>query len=226
MGTATKAKKNPARYTHVAMPNIIQLTLRNLLHALALVRSAGQGAKRARHCNAAADTIKIPATANIISLCADIAVIHGVLPTIPASAAPMPIVTNKASRALQSSVPIEVNKPSDDRIVCRHSSGSLFIIPNTPYIITRICNQLNNGFVIQFLPFVEMDINSLLIQINPTRARWTLPIPVHPPRAISATPALGLIHMNGRVYDPEVGRFLSADPFIQAHHFRPGKGYR
>ena len=26
---------------------------------------------------------------------------------------------------------------------------------------------------------------------------------------------LGLIHMNGRVYDPELGRFLSADPFIQ-----------
>jgi RHS repeat-associated protein len=29
-------------------------------------------------------------------------------------------------------------------------------------------------------------------------------------------PALGLIHMNGRVSDPEVGRFLSTDPFIQA----------
>ena len=27
---------------------------------------------------------------------------------------------------------------------------------------------------------------------------------------------VGLIHMNGRVYDPEIGRFLSADPFIQA----------
>lgn len=27
---------------------------------------------------------------------------------------------------------------------------------------------------------------------------------------------MGLIHMNGRVYDPEIGRFLSADPFIQA----------
>lgn len=27
---------------------------------------------------------------------------------------------------------------------------------------------------------------------------------------------LGLIHMNGRVYDPAVGRFISADPFIQA----------
>lgn len=27
---------------------------------------------------------------------------------------------------------------------------------------------------------------------------------------------LGLIHMKGRVYDPHVGRFLSADPFIQA----------
>ena len=27
---------------------------------------------------------------------------------------------------------------------------------------------------------------------------------------------IGLIHMNGRVYDPELGRFLSADPFVQA----------
>ena len=26
---------------------------------------------------------------------------------------------------------------------------------------------------------------------------------------------LGLIHMNGRVYDPELGRFISADPVIQ-----------
>ena len=29
---------------------------------------------------------------------------------------------------------------------------------------------------------------------------------------------MGLIHMNGRVYDPELGRFLSADPNIQAPH--------
>jgi RHS repeat-associated protein len=27
---------------------------------------------------------------------------------------------------------------------------------------------------------------------------------------------LGLVHMNGRVYDPGLGRFLSADPFVQA----------
>ena len=27
---------------------------------------------------------------------------------------------------------------------------------------------------------------------------------------------MGLIHMNGRVYDPVLGRFLSADPNIQA----------
>ncbi len=27
---------------------------------------------------------------------------------------------------------------------------------------------------------------------------------------------VGLIHMNGRVYDPELGRFLSADPMVQA----------
>lgn len=31
--------------------------------------------------------------------------------------------------------------------------------------------------------------------------------------------AVGLIHMNGRVYDPVVGRFLSADPFVQAPQF-------
>ena len=27
---------------------------------------------------------------------------------------------------------------------------------------------------------------------------------------------VGLVHMNGRVYDPKLGRFLSADPFVQA----------
>ncbi|MFM9879400.1 MAG: hypothetical protein ACKVOO_03200 [Burkholderiaceae bacterium] len=25
-----------------------------------------------------------------------------------------------------------------------------------------------------------------------------------------------MIHMNGRIYDPLIGRFMSADPFIQA----------
>jgi len=30
---------------------------------------------------------------------------------------------------------------------------------------------------------------------------------------------LSLIHMNGRVYDPNIGRFLSADPFVQAPGF-------
>ncbi|GIX22084.1 MAG: hypothetical protein KatS3mg121_0867 [Gammaproteobacteria bacterium] len=31
-----------------------------------------------------------------------------------------------------------------------------------------------------------------------------------------ALPEVGLIHMNGRLYDPELGRFLAADPFVQA----------
>ncbi|MBK7728318.1 MAG: RHS repeat-associated core domain-containing protein [Gammaproteobacteria bacterium] len=30
-----------------------------------------------------------------------------------------------------------------------------------------------------------------------------------------ATRRRGLIHMGGRVYDAEIGRFLSADPFVQ-----------
>ena len=33
---------------------------------------------------------------------------------------------------------------------------------------------------------------------------------------------MGLIHMNGRVYDPLIGRFLSADPHIQ--HTQPTSG--
>ena len=27
---------------------------------------------------------------------------------------------------------------------------------------------------------------------------------------------VGIIHMNGRIYDPQLGRMLQADPFIQA----------
>ncbi|MEL6980730.1 MAG: RHS repeat-associated core domain-containing protein [Pseudomonadota bacterium] len=27
--------------------------------------------------------------------------------------------------------------------------------------------------------------------------------------------SVGLVHMNGRVYDPTLGRFLSADPVVQ-----------
>ena len=30
--------------------------------------------------------------------------------------------------------------------------------------------------------------------------------------------AVSLVHMNGRVYDPALGRFLSADPFVQSPH--------
>ena len=58
---------------------------------------------------------------------------------------------------------------------------------------------------------------------KPRNADWT-PAPIDPP--LAETPrgftghehiqTVGLIHMNGRVYDPVIGRFLSADPIVQA----------
>ena len=54
-------------------------------------------------------------------------------------------------------------------------------------------------------------------------ADWTAGDPVSPdaetPRGFTGhehLDSVGLIHMNGRVYDPTIGRFLSADPLIQA----------
>ncbi len=35
--------------------------------------------------------------------------------------------------------------------------------------------------------------------------------------------AHGLIHMNGRIYDPKLGRFLQADPIIQFPHYTQGQ---
>ena len=35
--------------------------------------------------------------------------------------------------------------------------------------------------------------------------------------------AVGLIHMNGRIYDPGLGRFLQADPVIQFPHYTQGQ---
>ena len=54
-------------------------------------------------------------------------------------------------------------------------------------------------------------------------ADWTAGAPTAPdaetPRGFTGhehLDSVGLIHMNGRVYDPTLGRFLSADPFVQA----------
>lgn len=53
-------------------------------------------------------------------------------------------------------------------------------------------------------------------------ADWQAGSPIDPaetPRGFTGhehLDAVGLIHMNGRVYDPTLGRFLSADPYVQA----------
>jgi RHS repeat-associated protein len=43
----------------------------------------------------------------------------------------------------------------------------------------------------------------------------TLALPLRGYTSHEPLDKLGLIYMNGRVYDPELGRFLSADPLIQ-----------
>jgi RHS repeat-associated protein len=54
------------------------------------------------------------------------------------------------------------------------------------------------------------------------RAAWTLPLPAgfiainhHGFTGHEHLDDLGLVHMNGRLYDPQLGRFLQADPTIQ-----------
>jgi RHS repeat-associated protein len=53
---------------------------------------------------------------------------------------------------------------------------------------------------------------------------WAGPaaLPANTPRGYTGHEQLddiGLIHMNGRVYDPDLGRMISADPFVQAPRY-------
>ena len=60
-------------------------------------------------------------------------------------------------------------------------------------------------------------------------ASLTLSSPIHSritPRGFTGhemLDAVGLIHMNGRIYDPTLGRFLQADPVIQFPHYSQGQ---
>ena len=70
-------------------------------------------------------------------------------------------------------------------------------------------------------------------RINPDNseilAQLTLTSPLHTrftPRGYTGHEMLdahGLIHMNGRIYDPKLGRFLQADPVIQFPHYTQGQ---
>ncbi len=70
-------------------------------------------------------------------------------------------------------------------------------------------------------------------RINPDNseilAQLTLTSPLHTrftPRGYTGHEMLdahGLIHMNGRIYDPKLGRFLQADPIIQFPHYTQGQ---
>lgn len=97
--------------------NIAQLMVLNRLHALAFAGSAGQGAKRARHCMKAENANIMADAVNTHCLYSDMTVIHGNAPTNPANAAPMPSVTSNAGSAQQISVPMLVNRLKAGMIV-------------------------------------------------------------------------------------------------------------
>ena len=77
---------------------------------MALFCSKGQGRKRARYCIMPAMISAIAAKPKITPLYCVKVTSHGADETRPASAAPAPILTNKAGSAQQIRVPDAVNK--------------------------------------------------------------------------------------------------------------------
>ncbi len=86
----------------------------------------------------------------------------------------------------------------------------------------------SDGVVLQRLRYdvwgqrIDPDNSEILAQLtltSPLHTRFT-------PRGYTGHEMLdahGLIHMNGRIYDPKLGRFLQADPIIQFPHSTQGQ---
>jgi len=87
-----------------------QLIRRVREHALAFTGSAGQGAFLLRHCIKPDRAIIRPANKNTQILFFPSHVICGTVSIMPAITAPAPILTSKAGRAQQISVPVDVNR--------------------------------------------------------------------------------------------------------------------
>lgn len=105
---ATKAKNAPVRYANPENNKIRFDQTRAWVHARATSGSIGQGAFRDWYCKALLPAMRRPAIVKITSLCSENQTICGKAPTKPAKAAPKPKETNKAGRAQQINVPVEV----------------------------------------------------------------------------------------------------------------------
>ena len=91
------------------MPQIIQLNRLARAQACALAGSAGQGMFLARHCINADMAIIMAAKLKTHSLCFPSHVICGTASMRPAITAPAPMLTSRAGKAQQISVPVDVN---------------------------------------------------------------------------------------------------------------------
>ncbi len=94
-----------------------------------------------------------------------------------------------------------------------------FLVPSVKYLHKDALDSIDtitseSGEVLQrmvYKPFGERIIGDWINQVDNAMSITKRGFTGH-----EHIPEFDLIHMNGRVYDPIIGRFLSADPYIQA----------
>lgn len=99
----------------------------------------------------------MPAMINALTLYCENATNQGAADTMPASAAPAPIVTSKAGRAQQISVLSDVNRLKDGASVCLYNLFSfIFALAIDVYnIVAGVGNDLGERSVVDVLILVH-----------------------------------------------------------------------
>ena len=123
----TNAKENPIINVTTDIKYIINDNFLALIHWAANNLSAGHGNFLDCHCKYPERIIKIKAAVKIYSLYFDTQTICGNIDIKELSAAPAPIVTNKAGKAQQRIVPVLVKKVKKDKfLILLNVLSSLF----------------------------------------------------------------------------------------------------